>query len=202
MQMSMFSAEEPPAKRSQLQDCARDWLTQEGTSRSPILPLLTDIAPSGWFSRTCPGSYPQLPTLLPISVRRESTWTATTDPKTGKRSWSLTNTKATKAMRSPVSWPDFQNSGMGSPTECLTFSSVEQFDSRSPSHNGDAVCSLSDILETGDVPQRYFLTAKACRGILRRAEKRGKELPTQLHQALAQVAEDSSELERPEDKTR
>jgi hypothetical protein len=37
--------------------------------------------------------------------------------------------------------------------------------------------SLSDILETGDVPRRYFLSATACRGILRRAEKRGRELP-------------------------
>jgi len=37
------------------------------------------------------------------------------------------------------------------------------------------VCSLSDILETGDLPQRFFLSAKACAGILRRAEKRGKK---------------------------
>jgi hypothetical protein len=44
-------------------------------------------------------------------------------------------------------------------------------------------------LETGDVPRRFYLTAKACAGILRRAEKRGKELPTQLHQALQAVAE-------------
>jgi hypothetical protein len=49
------------------------------------------------------------------------------------------------------------------------------------------VCSLSDILETGDVPQRFFLTPKACAGILRRAEKRGKELPPQLRHALDAV---------------
>jgi hypothetical protein len=48
-----------------------------------------------------------------------------------------------------------------------------------PFPNDDAVSSLSDILETGDVPQRYFLSPKACSGILRRAEKRGKELPAQ-----------------------
>jgi hypothetical protein len=46
------------------------------------------------------------------------------------------------------------------------------------------VCSLSDTLEIGDVPQRFFLSATACRGILRRAEKRGKELPRALAQAL------------------
>ena len=43
---------------------------------------------------------------------------------------------------------------------------------------------LSDILETGDVPQRFFLSATACRGILRRAAKRGKSLPSALHEAL------------------
>ena len=39
----------------------------------------------------------------------------------------------------------------------------------------DAVeSSLSDILETGDIPQRYYLSAKACTGILRRDGKRGE----------------------------
>jgi hypothetical protein len=47
---------------------------------------------------------------------------------------------------------------------------------------------LSDVLETGAVPQRYFLSGTACRGILRRAEKRGKDLPGALHAALASVA--------------
>ena len=51
-----------------------------------------------------------------------------------------------------------------------------------------AVCSLSEVLEAGPVPQRYFLSATACRGILRRAEKRGKELPVALLRALRQVA--------------
>ena len=69
-------------------------------------------------------------------------------------------------------------------------------------HSAASVCSLSAILETGDVPRRYYLSAKACRGILRRAAKRGKELPIQLHRALVQVAGDLSEPERPEDKTR
>ena len=54
--------------------------------------------------------------------------------------------------------------------------------------NDDGVCSLSDILETGDVPQRYFLSAKACAGILRRAGNRGKQLLPQLAHALRVVA--------------
>jgi hypothetical protein len=71
---------------------------------------------------------------------------------------------------------------MGSPTGFLTLNTSE-FPSDA------AVCSLSDILETGDVPQRFFLSATACRGILRRAEKRGKKLPPQLAHALKAVAD-------------
>ena len=43
--------------------------------------------------------------------------------------------------------------------------------------------TLSSILEA-DVPERYYLSAKACEGILRRAERRGKELPPMLREAL------------------
>jgi hypothetical protein len=52
--------------------------------------------------------------------------------------------------------------------------------------------SLSDILETGALPQRYFLSRKACRGILRRAAKRGKELPRSLKWALEQIATEAA----------
>jgi len=53
--------------------------------------------------------------------------------------------------------------------------------------NDAAVSSLSDILETG-VLQKYFLSARAARGILRRAEKRGRQLPPLLEAALVQTA--------------
>ena len=61
----------------------------------------------------------------------------------------------------------WENSGMGSPTEFLTLSTSEF-------HSGAVASSLSDILETGDLPQRYYLSATACKGILCRAEKRGQ----------------------------
>jgi hypothetical protein len=48
---------------------------------------------------------------------------------------------------------------------------------------------LSQTLETGPLPQRFYLSQKACAGILRRAEKRGKELPQLLSEALRAVAE-------------
>ena len=43
--------------------------------------------------------------------------------------------------------------------------------------------SLSLILED-NVPSKYYLTPRACLGILRRAKERGKELPPQLEMAL------------------
>ena len=50
--------------------------------------------------------------------------------------------------------------------------------------NVDVDSSLSDILETGDLPSRFYLSARACEGILRRAEVRGRTLPPQLAAAL------------------
>ena len=49
------------------------------------------------------------------------------------------------------------------------------------------------ILEDS-VPQKYCLSAKACAGILKRAERRGKELPEPLRAAL--VAQASMEMSR------
>ena len=75
----------------------------------------------------------------------------------------------------------WSSAGMGSPTEFSTLNILE--------YPSDAVASsLSDVLETGEAPQRYYLTSTACRGILRRAAKRGKELPEALKSALLAVA--------------
>lgn len=46
--------------------------------------------------------------------------------------------------------------------------------------------TLSQILEA-DAPQKYYLSKTACAGILRRAERRGKELPEMLREALMEV---------------
>jgi site-specific DNA-cytosine methylase len=72
--------------------------------------------------------------------------------------------------------------GYGFATESLTLSTSEW-----PSDG--VACSLSDTLETGTLPPRYYLSALACRGILRRAEKRGKELPPALYRALQTVSQ-------------
>jgi hypothetical protein len=69
-----------------------------------------------------------------------------------------------------------------------------------PSHSDGSVCSLSDVLEeTQLVPQRFYLSPRACAGILRRAERRGKELPPMLLEALRSVAHSPMELTTEED---
>jgi len=76
----------------------------------------------------------------------------------------------------------WETSGMGSPTECWTLSTSE-----SPSVA--VASSLSDILESpGPHLRKYFLSAKAATGILRRAAKRGRVLPVALHGALESLA--------------
>lgn len=74
-------------------------------------------------------------------------------------------------------------------------------------HNAGGECShlpslpsLMDILETGPIPQKYYLSAKACAGILRRAEKRGKVLPPALHTALEAAASTQAKTEPDEER--
>ncbi|MCH5186811.1 MAG: hypothetical protein J1F63_00305 [Oscillospiraceae bacterium] len=43
--------------------------------------------------------------------------------------------------------------------------------------------TLSEVLEA-EVPKKYYLSPKACQGIIRRAERRGKALPPLLMEAL------------------
>ena len=54
--------------------------------------------------------------------------------------------------------------------------------------NGVSVSRLSQTLQDS-VPERFSLSAKACVGILRRASTRGKELPSELREALERQAE-------------
>jgi hypothetical protein len=79
---------------------------------------------------------------------------------------------------------------MGSPTEFWTLST-------SAWPKDASVSLLSDVLEIGDVPERFYLTGRAARGILRRADKRGKAIPMTLRRALEQVAAGSHGSEIP-----
>ena len=52
--------------------------------------------------------------------------------------------------------------------------------------------TLSAILEV-NVPEKYYLSARACEGIIRRSERRGKPLPEMLKNALYQQIARSNE---------
>lgn len=89
----------------------------------------------------------------------------------------------------PLSFRGWGNAGIGGPTGFLTLNTTE--------FPRDAVvCSLSGVLE-GDVPRKYFLSAKAARGILRRAERRGRELPRQLRDVLEHLAHAVDDVDTP-----
>jgi len=75
----------------------------------------------------------------------------------------------------------WQNAGMGGPIESWTLNTSEF-------HSAAVACSLSDILETGDVQPQYYLSALVCSGILRRAKKKGEKLPVQLEASLEAIA--------------
>lgn len=163
----------PPAKTSQSPDCERDWLASVVNSCSPMLQLLAGIARSGSFGKTSPASFRTL-----ADADLQAFWDCSAGP----------------ASRSPSGGGDLRALSTatvaltGSHGACLTLNMCEWTATLVPCHSDGGVCSLSDVLETGDVPQRYFLSAKACRGILRRAEKRGKTLPLLLARALEAVA--------------
>ena len=75
----------------------------------------------------------------------------------------------------------FKKSGMGSPTE-LWMLNISEY----PKDVKESL--LLDVLQgTGEVQQRYSLSPKACRGILRRADRKGKILPKKLEEALLQT---------------
>lgn len=65
------------------------------------------------------------------------------------------------------------------------------------SPNAAVESRLSQILEDSP-PPKYYLSAKACQGILRRAERRGKNLPKLLKQVLIQQSQGASPQERTE----
>ena len=90
--------------------------------------------------------------------------------------------RTTRGETSAPFFGPFRNSGTGSPTEFWTLNTSE-----SPR---DAVeSSLSDVLvDPGNVPALYFLSRRACEGILRRAERRGRNLPPHLIEALTLAA--------------
>jgi hypothetical protein len=159
---SMFLWEEPPAKAIQSQGSERAWTIRVVTSCSPMWRLLGDTVQNFACGKMSPASFRAM-----RDETLEAFWDSSLDniskppPEGGKTAESCRGTKALTASHG----------------ECLTLNTLEF-------HSAAVASSLSDILETGDVPQEFFLSSIACQGILRRAEKRGKALPEALSSAL------------------
>lgn len=158
-----FSWAEPHVSPSPSLDSEEDWMTRVATWPSDFASLLESCGRDGSGGKTFPEFCRPGPDLS-----RRVIW------KKDK------NGKLKRRVISDASSLRWKNSGTASAGESLTLNTSE-----SPSVVVES--SLLDILETGDVPPRYFLTPKACAGILRRAKKRGKTLPEPLRVALEQV---------------
>ncbi len=77
-------------------------------------------------------------------------------------------------------------------TEFLTLNGGE-------SHSAAVACSLLDVLQKAElVPQKYYLSSRAARGILNRAAYRGRRLPEILEQALLETIAAGRQSQLPE----
>ena len=161
-------------------------------SSSTQLTLFMPSSPSTYWSEAhpakpspSPDSGRDLPTLEEASRWSSSAWLEhfARAGSSGRMSpVSCLKTEEGLLVPSSGGW---RTSGMGGPTGSWTLSTPEWTATLVPYPSDDAVSSLSDILEaTSRVPQRFYLSQKACAGILRRAERRGKALPPMLLAAL------------------
>jgi len=166
-QISMFSSVEHPVRGSRLQDDEREWMTRALNSPPAFSTWLAAMAPVGSLGRMCPVPVP----LGQAEQRVAMTWDEESE------SWTRRTISTNFA-------PGWSNSAMVSPSQALTFNT-------SVFRSGASACSLLDILETGDLPRRYYSTPRACAGYLRRAEKQGKleGLPGLLVNALRAVVD-------------
>ena len=194
----MSSQPDGHARETAWLDGVVEWLTNEADSGEKSLAFLPSSVPVGFLEKTSPVFCRSVAAGFALQSEFYDHATQFSEAEDNADVLNAMTAEEFKQLTreaiSSVCWPTWQNWGMGSPTAFLTLSGSE-----SPS--AADVCSLSDILETGDVPQKYYLSAKACHGILRRAEKRGRVLPTRLREALIQVAVAEADTQEDDRKT-
>ena len=132
---------------------------------------------------------PEAPSASPIADFLELCVQDGSSGKMCRASLARTEERASKRSSAQL-----MRSGIVSRGECWTLNTCEWTDTLVPFRKEEGVCSLSDILESGNIPQKYYLSRDACTGILRRAAKRGRALPEALRQALEAQAGKSSSI--------
>jgi hypothetical protein len=158
---------------------------------------------SGGASTPTPSTPTTTPTTAPTSPSRSepapaspspsSTLWPDTDPRLSSWRTSLASSPVMEGetwRRSSVRW---SNSGMAWRTGCSTLATSEcpSADGESSSLACEAIpTTLTDVLQPS-APPRFSLSARAAAGILRRASKRGRALPTELESALTSLAQSS-----------
>lgn len=164
-QQLTFWSEEPPARRSASPESEAASPTTGETCVSPSAAWRTISSPSGCCGKTFPESFPRR------IMRLDASWAlfAELTPPSSLQG---------EGGSTPIAvwWPDQKEPWRGG---CLTPNGTEY-----PSEENVCLSWLWQALETGPVPTRFYLSANACRGILRRAERRGKKLPEMLEAAL------------------
>ncbi len=120
------------------------------------------------FGRTCQEPFP-------ATEKTTSAASLKNLPGSGMKTYLFLDLRAESGLTPERSWETVSASRGG----CLTRNI-----GASPSAARES--TLWQILQA-DAPERYYLSAKACQGILRRAEKRGKELPPMLKEALMEA---------------
>lgn len=152
------------------------------------LGLLRTSGPAASHARTSAsqGSAADSPAHGPASPSPSSTLWGDTDPGSSSsrtfRAFSPVMEARTLG-RSSLRW---SNSGTAWDTGYSTLATSE-------CRSADGACSssetrLADVLEPS-APQRFYLSARAATGILRRASKRGRELPSELALTLTSLAQ-------------
>src|SRR3990170_2039720 len=153
---------------------------------------LPDSGPAGFLARTSrsPGSDRDSPESDPASPSPSSTlWSATDLPPSSSKTYRASSPviEGETWRRSAVDW---RNSGTGGRFGFSTLATSEcpsADDGSSSSVCAAIPTTLTDVLQPS-TPPRFSLSARAARGILRRASKRGLVLPEKLEQALTSLA--------------
>ncbi len=156
------------------------WIPPESTSSAEVSPAKTSLSPDNEEGSCTKADDPTCSSSSPgsLSLFDPDGFSSRTYPV------SSLQTAVGTSEQSLERWP---TSGTAWPGGFSTHVSSE-------CRSVDGVCSssepsLSEILEPPqNVPARYSLSARAAQGILRRAEKRGRELPNHLRTALMAVA--------------
>lgn len=157
----------------------------DGLTSSPEeLPAKTSASPDG-----APGvgkeAAPEAPSVGSGSVSCPSWLLASCSGKMSQGVFPPTTEQT-----SPDSWPRLATSGMAVRGAFWTANTPEWTSGPWPSRSDGGVCGLSAwLMQTWMVPQKYYLSRRACLGVLNRSERRGRPLPPALEAALREQAE-------------